>query len=122
MGWGVALGGLVFLLGRLRGGACVRGWNQLGLGIVLGLYFGLNVLSAFVSEDPLKKYIDETPALEEMLSPMKGWIPLMLALIYGTLFVVVVPYQVLVAWYYFRGRPVVERYVAEVPGWARGVA
>lgn len=103
-------------------GAAVLGWNQLGLGIVLGLYFGLNVMSAFLSEDPLKKYVDETPALAETLELVRPWVPVVLGGIYGTLFVVVVPYQAAVAWYYFRGRRVVERYVAEVPGWARGVA
>ncbi len=102
-------------------GARRLGFNQIGLGGVIVGYCVWSLLAALFGPDAYAQVIAENPELGQILGSTGGLYRLIAAAVYGGAIVLTIPYQALMAWYYFSRAGHITKYVQQTPAWVTEV-
>ena len=98
-------------------GARRLGFNQIGLGAVIVGYCVWSLLAALFGPDAYAEVIAENPELGQILGSTGDLYRFIAAAVYGGAIVLTIPYQALMAWYYFSRVRHIMRYVEQTPAW-----
>lgn len=98
-------------------GARHLGYNQIGLGAVIVGYCVWSLLAAVFGPDAYAQVIAENPELGQILGSTGDLYRWIAAAVYGGAIVLTIPYQALMAWYYFSRAGHIIRYVEQTPAW-----
>ncbi len=102
-------------------GARHLGYNQLSLGGLIVAYCAWSMVTALFGPSAYAEVIQQNPELGQVLGDSDQLFRTVAALVYGMAILLTVPYQVLVAWFYFSRAKHVTRYVAQTPTWVTQV-
>lgn len=98
------------------------GMNQLALAALIVGYSLWCLYAALTGPNPYEQYIQAEPALGETLGSISALYRLAAIGVYGAVIMLTLPYQGLMAWYYFsRGRHL-RLYVEQTPAWVMRVS
>lgn len=97
--------------------ARLLGYNQIGLGAVIVGYCLWSLAAVFVGPDPYAEVIAQNPELAQMLGDTGELYRMGAAIVYGMAILLTIPYQALMAWYYFSRARHVTQYVSQTPAW-----
>ena len=98
-------------------GPRLLGFNQIGLGAVIVVYCLWNLVAELAGPGAYAQTIGEHPELAEVLGSTEGLYRLIVVLVYGAVIVLTIPYQALMAWYYFSRGKHMESYISQTPDW-----
>ena len=98
-------------------GPRLLGFNQIGFGVVIVGYCVWNLVVELAGPGAYAQTIEEHPELGEILGSTDGLYRMAVVLVYGTVIVLTIPYQALMAWYYFSRSKHLETYIRQTPGW-----
>jgi hypothetical protein len=98
-------------------GPRLLGFNQIGFGVVIVGYCVWNLAVELGGPGAYAQTIQEHPELGEILGSTEGLYRMAVVLVYGTVIVLTIPYQALMAWYYFSRSKHLETYIRQTPGW-----
>lgn len=98
-------------------GARHLGYNQIALGGVIVGYCVWSLLSAFFGPNPYAEVIAENPELGQILGSTGEVYRFIAAAVYGCAILLTIPYQALMAWYYFSRSRHITHYVEQTPTW-----
>ncbi len=98
-------------------GARLLGYNQLALGALIVGYCLWSLVAALVGPSAYAEVIEENPELAQMLGSTDDLFRFGAVIVYGMGIVLTIPYQALVAWFYFSRAKHVTHYVNQTPKW-----
>ncbi|MEZ6190535.1 MAG: hypothetical protein R3C45_04510 [Phycisphaerales bacterium] len=98
-------------------GARHLGYNQIALGGVIVVYCVWSLLAALFGPDAYAEVIAENPELGQVLGSTGELYRFIAAAVYGGAILLTVPYQALMAWYYFSRARHITNYVEQTPAW-----
>ncbi len=98
-------------------GPRLLGFNQIGLGAVIVVYCLWSLIAELAGPGAYAQTIQEHPELAEILGSTEGLYRLIVVLVYGSVIVLTIPYQALMAWYYFSRSKHLKTYISQTPGW-----
>ena len=93
------------------------GLNQIGLGVVIVVYCIWSLVAELAGPGAYAQTIQEHPELAEILGSTEGLYRMAVLLVYGTVIVLTIPYQALMAWYYFSRSKHLATYISQTPQW-----
>lgn len=93
------------------------GYNQLALGAVIVGYCAWNLIAELAGPGSYAQTIQENPELAEVLGPMEDLMSMIIVLVYGSAILLTIPYQALIAWYYFSRAKHLKAYIDQTPQW-----
>ncbi|MCH9003291.1 MAG: hypothetical protein IIC02_12015, partial [Planctomycetes bacterium] len=86
-------------------GPRVLGFNQIGFGLLIVAYCAWSLIVELTGPGAYAQTIEQNPELAQILGSTDGLLRFAVVLVYGTAIALTVPYQALMAWYYFsRGK------------------
>jgi hypothetical protein len=103
------------------GGARLLGWNQVALGALIVGYCAWNLATTLLGAGAYDDVIQRHPELAQVLGDTGALIRFVAAAVYGVAIALTIPYQALVAWFYFSRTGHIERYVQQTPAWVTQV-
>jgi len=98
-------------------GARLLGYNQLALGALIVGYCLWSLIAAMVGPSPYAETIEQNPELAQMLGSTDELFRFGAFIVYGMGIVLTIPYQALVAWFYFSRAKHIIHYVNQTPQW-----
>lgn len=98
-------------------GARRLGFNQIGLGAVIVIYCMWSLLAALFGPDAYAEIVAENPELGQILGSTGDLYRIIAVAVYGGAIVLTIPYQALMAWYYFSRARHIIHYVEKTPTW-----
>lgn len=98
-------------------GAQRLGYNQIALGALIVGYCVWSLLAAIFGPDAYAEVIAENPELGQVLGSTGDLYRLITVAVYGGAIVLTIPYQALMAWYYFSRARHITNYVKQTPAW-----
>ena len=98
-------------------GARRLGFNQIGLGAVIVGYCMWSLLAALFGPDAYAEVIAENPELGQILGSTGDLYRVIAVAVYGGAILLTIPYQTLMAWYYFSRTKHITNYVEQTPAW-----
>jgi len=98
-------------------GPRLLGYNQIGLGAVIVVYCLWTLMAELAGPGAYAQTLQEHPELSQVLGSTDGLVRFITVLVYGTIIALTVPYQALMAWYYFSRGKHLDIYVSQTPGW-----
>lgn len=98
-------------------GPRLLGFNQIGFGVVVVAYCAWTLIAELAGPGAYAQTIEEHPELAEILGSTEGLYRMVVVLVYGTAIALTIPYQALMAWYYFSRSKHMETYISQTPGW-----
>ncbi len=98
-------------------GPRLLGYNQIGLGVVIVGYSLWSLIAELAGPGAYAQTIEEHPELAQVLGSTDGLVRLITVLVYGTIIALTVPYQALMAWFYFSRAKHLHTYISQTPAW-----
>lgn len=98
-------------------GARHLGYNQLALGVLIVVYCGWSMINMFFGPGSYDQVIARNPELADVLGNSEQMIRVLAVAVYGVVILLAVPYQILIAWFYFSRGKLIEQYVESTPAW-----
>jgi hypothetical protein len=98
-------------------GARHLGYNQIALGGVIVGYCVWSLLAALFGPNAYAEVIAENPELGQVLGSTGELYRFIAAAVYGGAILLTVPYQALMAWFYFSRSAHIRNYVEQTPAW-----
>ena len=98
-------------------GAMHLGYNQLAWGGLVVAYCAWSMVYALVGPSAYEQVIERNPELADILGSSEQMVRGIAVMVYGLAILLTVPYQGLVAWFYFSRAKHVNRYVENTPEW-----
>lgn len=91
--------------------------NQIGLGLLLVIYGGVNCWRSLHQAHPLASLVGGDPELTGMLSEYEGLARNLSVLVYAGVIGLGIVGPGLMAWYYHSRGPILQRYLRQTPQW-----
>lgn len=98
-------------------GATWLGYNQIVLGAVIVGYCLWSLLAALFGPDAYAEVIAQNPELGQILGSTGELYRYVAVAVYGLAILLTIPYQALMAWYYFSRARHIREYLARTPAW-----
>jgi hypothetical protein len=93
------------------------GLNQIWLGVVIIGYCIWSLVAELAGPGAYAQTIEEHPELAEILGSTQGLYRMVVVMTYSTVIVLTIPYQALMAWYYFSRHKHLVAYIDQTPHW-----
>ncbi len=92
-------------------------YNQIALaGVIVG-YCLWNIIDTVAGPGAYAEVIERNPELEQMLGGTGEVIQMLTVVVYSVVIVLTIPYQALIAWYYYSRAKHIRQYVSQTPRW-----
>jgi hypothetical protein len=92
-------------------------YNQIVLGIIIIAYCAWTLIAELTGPGTYAQTIQQNPELADILGPTEGLIKLIVAVAYGSIIVLTIPYQGFMAWYYLSRTKHIQNYLNQTPQW-----
>jgi len=93
------------------------GYNQLALGALIVGYCAWSLIAELAGPGSYAQTIQENPELADVLGPLDGLMSTIVVMVYGGAILLTIPYQGLIAWYYFSRAKHLQAYIDQTPRW-----
>ncbi len=93
------------------------GYNQLALGAVIVGYCAWSLIAELAGPGSYAQTIEQNPELADVLGSMEGLMSTIVVAVYVGAILLTIPYQGLIAWYYFSREKHLRAYIDQTPGW-----
>lgn len=93
------------------------GFNQIALGAVIVGYCAWNLINEMTGPGSYAQAIEQNPELADVLGSMENLMSVIVVAVYGSAILLTIPYQALIAWYYFSREKHLRAYIEQTPRW-----
>jgi len=93
------------------------GYNQLALGVVIVGYCAWSLIAELLGPGSYAQTIEQNPELANALGPLEDLMSMIIITVYTGAILLTIPYQSLIAWYYFSRVKHLRSYIDQTPTW-----